>query len=88
VRVQISSKAGWTVAQVDDDGPGFGASPGGLGSLGLGIVQDFATEYGGSLEIRHGELGGGCVRILLRTAAPTGADRTWKRAGGDAAASL
>ncbi len=65
VRVRIAIEGEWAVAQIDDDGPGFGAGPAGLASLGLGIVQDIAAERGGSLEIRTSTLGGGCVRVLL-----------------------
>lgn len=53
------------VIQIDDDGPGFGAGPKGLASLGLGIVQDFVVESGGSIELRPSKLGGSCVRIVL-----------------------
>lgn len=70
VRVRIALEGDWAVAQIDDDGPGFGAGPAGLASLGLGIVQDIAAERGGSLEIRTSTLGGGCVRILLPAVSP------------------
>jgi signal transduction histidine kinase len=66
----VSQDQGWIVIQVDDDGPGFGAGSGRLGSLGLGIVHDLVSGYGGSLEIRHRELGGTRVRILLPAAPP------------------
>jgi hypothetical protein len=70
----VSQDQGWIVIQVDDDGPGFGAGSGGLGSLGLGIVHDLVAAYGGSLEIRHRELGGARVRILLPAAPPPSLD--------------
>jgi signal transduction histidine kinase len=70
VDMRISIEHGWIVVQVDDDGPGFGSGSGGLGSLGLGIVHDLVSGYGGSLEIRHCELGGARVRILLPAAPP------------------
>jgi signal transduction histidine kinase len=66
----VSQERGWVVIQVDDDGPGFGSGSGGLGSLGLGIVHDLIARYGGSLEIRHRELGGARVRLLLPAAPP------------------
>jgi signal transduction histidine kinase len=69
VDVSVLRQDGWTVIQVDDDGPGFGAGPGGLASLGLGIVHDLVTGYGGGLEVRRCELGGARVRILLPSAA-------------------
>ena len=69
VDVSVPRQDGWTIVQVDDDGPGFGAGPGGLASLGLGIVHDLVSGYGGGLEIRRCELGGARVRILLPSAA-------------------
>ncbi|MCW2914663.1 MAG: sensory histidine kinase [Actinomycetia bacterium] len=69
VDVKVVTEQGWIAIQVDDDGPGFGSgSASGLASLGLGIVHDLVSGYGGSLEIRHCELGGARVRILLPTA--------------------
>jgi signal transduction histidine kinase len=65
VDVRVLAEDGWAVIQVDDDGPGFGAVAPGLGSLGLGIVQDMVAGCGGELEIRRGELGGCCVRLRL-----------------------
>jgi signal transduction histidine kinase len=69
VDVSVTSANGWTVVQVDDDGPGFGGGAAGLASLGLGIVHDLVSGYGGGLEIRRCELGGARVRILLPSAA-------------------
>ncbi len=69
VDVRVRAEKGWTVVQVDDDGPGFGSGTGGLASLGLGIVHDLVSGYGGSLEVRRCELGGARVRILLPSAA-------------------
>ncbi|WP_433328511.1 sensor histidine kinase [Spirillospora sp. CA-294931] len=68
VNVEVASRQGWVSVQVDDDGPGFGAARGGLASLGLGIVHDLISGYGGSLEIRTGEMGGARVRMLLPAA--------------------
>lgn len=70
VDVRVSAETGWAVAQVDDDGPGFGEIPPGFGSLGLGIVQDMVAGWGGELEIRRGVLGGCCVRLRQPVAAP------------------
>ncbi|MDL4814511.1 sensor histidine kinase [Actinomadura opuntiae] len=42
----------------------------GLASLGLGIVHDLISGYGGSLEIRTCEMGGARVRMLLPSAPP------------------
>jgi signal transduction histidine kinase len=69
VEVTVLCQEGWTVVQVDDDGPGFGGGPGGLASLGLGIVHDLVSGYGGGLELGRCELGGARVRVLLPSAA-------------------
>ncbi|MFA1539867.1 sensor histidine kinase [Actinomadura monticuli] len=94
VDVRVETDQGWIVIQVDDDGPGFGAGGGarpggrgqarpGLASLGLGIVHDLISGYGGSLEIRTCEMGGARVRMLLPAAPPP--DAAAPR-GGDALA--
>jgi signal transduction histidine kinase len=70
VDVRINNAAGWTVTQVEDDGPGFGAVPAGTDSLGLGIVREFAATWGGQLEIRQGTAGGCRVRLRMRAASP------------------
>lgn len=70
VEVRVTTDRGWAVAEVDDNGPGFGAVPAGMASLGLGIVRDFAAAWGGALEIRRGTLGGCCVRLRLPASAP------------------
>ncbi len=70
VDVGVSSEDGWAVARVDDNGPGFGEIAPGLGSLGLGIVQDMVVDWGGELEIRRGVLGGCCVRLRYPAATP------------------
>lgn len=69
VDVSVAGEDGWTIVQVDDDGPGFGRGAAGLASLGLGIVHDLVAGYGGGLEIRRCELGGARVRVLLPSAA-------------------
>lgn len=70
VDVQIHSQDGWAVAQIDDDGPGFGSIAPGLGSLGLGIVQDLVAADGGELVIRRRGMGGCRVRLRLHAASP------------------
>jgi signal transduction histidine kinase len=80
VDVHVEAAQGRLVIQVDDDGPGFGAGWGtpegrrparpGLASLGLGIVHDLISGYGGTLEIRTCEMGGARVRMLLPAAPP------------------
>jgi signal transduction histidine kinase len=69
IDVRVLTEDAWTVVQVDDDGPGFGGGPGGLASLGLGIVRDLVSGYGGTVEVRRCDLGGARVRILLPSAA-------------------
>ena len=70
VEVRITTDDGWAVAEVDDNGPGFGAVPAGRASLGLGIVQDLAAKWGGELQIRRGVLGGCCVQLRLPSSSP------------------
>jgi signal transduction histidine kinase len=72
VEVRVESSDGWSIVQVDDDGPGFGAGASGTDSLGLEIVRGVADRWSGRLEIRGSELGGCQVRLRMRatTAAP------------------
>jgi len=65
VEVTVAMEADSVIVSVDDDGPGFGHGPKGIGSLGLGIVQDFAVANGGRVEIARSGLGGCCVRLVL-----------------------
>lgn len=68
VDVRVHAAGGRTVVRVDDDGPGFGAGGSGLASLGLGIVYDAVSEYGGHVRIGGCELGGARVDVTLPTA--------------------
>lgn len=77
VAVWVRVSDPWVVIDVDDDGPGFGAGPPGLGSLGLGIVRDFATAAGGSLQIGTSHLGGTRVQIRLPAASPPSPGPGW-----------
>ncbi len=70
VEVRIESVAGWAVAQVDDDGPGFGAGASGTESLGLDIVRQFTAAGDRYLEIRRNCLGGCCALLRMRAAEP------------------
>jgi signal transduction histidine kinase len=70
VRVGVVGDGRWTVAVVDDDGPGFGEASPGSQSLGLGIAHGFAAVWDGHLEIHRGNLGGCRARLRLRAAAP------------------
>jgi signal transduction histidine kinase len=75
VRVRISVEGGGAVTHVEDDGPGFSTAPPRPDSLGLEIVQDLASGWGGGLEIRRSRLGGGSVRLRIPIAPPTGQQR-------------
>lgn len=68
VRISAGVEDGRAVVVVDDDGPGFGAAPPGLAGLGLRIARDMIAAFGGTVELRHGTLGGGCVRLVLPAA--------------------
>jgi signal transduction histidine kinase len=70
VDVRVRSERGWISIHVDDDGPGFDSGTAGLASLGLGIVHDLVSGYGGSLEIHHRETSGAAVRIVLPATLP------------------
>lgn len=70
VDVCVGTEAGWAVVQIDDDGPGFGGAAPGRASLGLGIVRDFASDWGGDVQIRRSSLGGCCVRLRVPAVAP------------------
>lgn len=68
IALRVERSGDWAVTQVDDDGPGFGASCSGIASMGLDIVYDSVASCGGQLEIRRGDLGGCCVRLRLPAA--------------------
>jgi signal transduction histidine kinase len=70
VRVAVCTVDGRALVRVDDDGPGFGAGPPGIASLGLHIVQEMTDSAGGELEIANGETGGCRVRMSLPAAMP------------------
>lgn len=72
VDVRVGRVASWAIAQVDDDGPGFGAVPPGAESLGLEILRQFAAAWNGHLEICRSKLGGCSVRLRVRAASPGG----------------
>lgn len=79
VTARVFVESGWSVVEIDDDGPGFGKGVRrGLASLGFGIIHDFVAEYGGSMELRQGELGGACVRIQLPAAAAPDYGAEWE----------
>ena len=79
IRLSISSKGKKIAIEIADDGPGLeeyqferaikrGArldetTPG--SGLGLSIVQDIASEYGGEIELKKSDLGGLSVVVVL-----------------------
>jgi signal transduction histidine kinase len=65
VAVHVFYADGYANVDIDDDGPGFGATQPSANSLGLRIVDDFVRSLSGQLEIRRGSLGGCRIRLLL-----------------------
>jgi signal transduction histidine kinase len=75
VAIRVGHSGRWAVAQIDDDGPGFGATCSGIASMGLDIVNESIAACGGQLQIRRSSLGGYCVRLLTQAiAAPNRAN--------------
>jgi signal transduction histidine kinase len=70
VEVAVERAAGWAVAEVADNGPGFGAAPAGTDSLGLEIVRRVAADWNGHLEISRSSIGGCRVRLRVGAASP------------------
>jgi signal transduction histidine kinase len=82
VAVTAEWQAEWVEVRVEDDGPGLPehlreavmgrgvrldeSAPG--AGLGLAIVRDLASVYGGSVRIEDSRLGGACVRVRLPAA--------------------
>ena len=72
---RVERSGPWAVAQIDDNGPGFGAACSGIASMGLDIVYESIAACYGQLEIRRSSLGGCCVRLLTpATAGPNVAE--------------
>lgn len=64
VDVLVAGSADEVWVEVADDGPGFGAAEPGLASLGLRIVQAFASGHGGRMRVLPA--GSGCrVRLEI-----------------------
>jgi signal transduction histidine kinase len=51
--------------EIEDNGPGFGLTRPGLGSLGLDVVHDCAQVHGGEVGTGAGSFGGAFVRLRL-----------------------
>ena len=75
VRVRVGTAGGAVTVQVDEDGPGFGAAPAGLASLGLSIVRDLLDLHCGRLVLTTSDMGGGSVHVLMPAAPVEIADR-------------
>ena len=58
-------QAGTTVIDVTDNGPGFGAGPPGLASLGLEVVTALLESCGGALAVQAPPQGGTSVLVAL-----------------------
>jgi signal transduction histidine kinase len=71
VAVRIFTTDDLATLEVDDDGPGLDRSRASTTSLGLGIVEDLVTSWGGTVAIDRGRLGGCRVRLQLRAAPET-----------------
>jgi C4-dicarboxylate-specific signal transduction histidine kinase len=69
VTIEASPRGAQVLLAVEDDGPGFGRLPKGLG-LGLSAVASEAVEHNGKLECGRGSLGGARVSLWLPAAAP------------------
>jgi signal transduction histidine kinase len=65
VLVALVGDERWTVFEVGDSGPGFGAASSGVASLGLTIADRLMRAHGGRIEFGRSELGGALVRLLL-----------------------
>jgi signal transduction histidine kinase len=75
VAVRVERSGYWAVAQVDDNGPGFGAACSGTASVGLDIVHESVAACSGQLKICRSTLGGCCVHLRLPgTSVPHQAD--------------
>jgi signal transduction histidine kinase len=88
LRVRTASEV---TIEVADSGPGFGAGPSGLASLGLGIVRRIAAEHGGEVRIGQSTLGGASVQMelprLILLEQRSGQDRTRRNRGAASAKS-
>ncbi|HTF12205.1 MAG TPA: HAMP domain-containing sensor histidine kinase [Asanoa sp.] len=71
VDVKVHTVSGWAVAEVRDDGPGFGAAPPGLASLGLDIAGELLASCGGELHVDRRRRSGCRIRMRLPSAAPS-----------------
>jgi two-component system osmolarity sensor histidine kinase EnvZ len=65
VLVALVGDERWTVFEISDSGPGFGAASSGAASLGLTIAERLMRAHGGRIEFGRSELGGALVRLLL-----------------------
>ena len=69
VTIEVTPRATQMLLAVEDDGPGFGRLPKGLG-LGLSAVAREAIEHNGRLECGRGSLGGARLSLWLPAVTP------------------
>jgi signal transduction histidine kinase len=65
VAVERSDDDGDVTIEIADDGPGFGHGPGGMASLGIGIVAGLAKMCAANLQMRSVEQGGTRARLVF-----------------------
>jgi signal transduction histidine kinase len=65
VQLRATRTAVGLVIEVEDSGPGFGAGPPGLASIGLSVVKDWLAAAGGVLRIGDGGLGGALLQLVF-----------------------
>jgi signal transduction histidine kinase len=65
VHLRATRTAVGLVIEVEDSGPGFGAAPPGLASIGLSVVKDWLAAAGGVLRIGDGGLGGALLQLVF-----------------------
>jgi two-component system sensor histidine kinase MprB len=63
--VRVGSADATAVVEVEDDGPGFDPARATHSSLGLTIVETWASTYGGRVAFERGAMGGCLVRLEL-----------------------
>ena len=65
VGAELTANNGHVVFEIGDSGPGFGAAPPGMGTLGLDIASRLMHAQGGTVELGRSPLGGALVRLVL-----------------------
>lgn len=76
VEVRGTREAGCLLIEVEDSGPGFGAAPAGLASIGLSVVSDWLAANDGQLRIEDGVVGGALIQLCFDASTPVPAPRS------------